>query len=94
MQPVLFTNGQLFSPHAASPADSVYVEDGVIRAIGKTAELRLQLAGRDYRTVDWDGGCVLPGLVSGVYNAASTSRDNAGSIRNSSAPLTISPDDP
>ncbi|MGY5343309.1 amidohydrolase [Paenibacillus glucanolyticus] len=63
MQPVLFTNGQLFSPHAASPADSVYVEDGVIRAIGKTAELRLQLAGRDYRTVDWDGGCVLPGLV-------------------------------
>jgi predicted amidohydrolase YtcJ len=63
VQPILFTNGNLFSPHAASSADSIYVEDGIIRAIGSSAELRLQLADRHYRTVDWDGACVLPGLV-------------------------------
>lgn len=63
MQPVLFTNGNLFLPHSASTADSIYVEDGIIRAIGSAADLRLQLADRKYRTVDWDGAFVLPGLV-------------------------------
>ncbi|RAR44158.1 amidohydrolase [Paenibacillus sp. MDMC362] len=63
MQPVLFTNGNLFLPHSASTADSIYVEDGIIRAIGSAADLRLQLADRKYRTVDWDGAFVLSGLV-------------------------------
>ncbi|MFB4324186.1 amidohydrolase [Priestia sp. BR_2] len=63
MEPVLFTNGLLYSPHAATTADSIYVEDGIIRAMGSAAELRLQLSGRDYRTVDWEGAFVLPGLV-------------------------------
>ncbi len=63
MQPVLFTNGLLYSPHAATTADSIYVEDGIIRAMGSAAELRLQLSGRDYQTVDWEGAFVLPGLV-------------------------------
>ena len=39
------------------------MEDGIIRAIGSAADLRLQLADRRYRTVDWDGAFVLPGLV-------------------------------
>lgn len=63
MQPVLFTNGLLFLPDSASTADSIFVEDGIIRAIGSADELRLQLAGKPYQTVDWDGAFVLPGLV-------------------------------
>ena len=39
------------------------MEDGIIRAIGSAAELRHQLAGKPYRTVDWDGAFILPGLV-------------------------------
>jgi len=63
----LFINGriQALEPTGLSEkeADAVYVENGRIRAIGRTAELKLQLAGRAVRTVDWEGAVVLPGLT-------------------------------
>lgn len=43
--------------------DAVYVEQGVIKAIGTQRELRLQLGARAYNIVDVQGGVVLPGLV-------------------------------
>lgn len=63
MKPVLFMNGKLWTRQSPTAADAVFVEDGVIRAIGSAADLRLQLAGKDYRIVDWEGAWVLPGLV-------------------------------
>lgn len=62
----LFINGKwtsLVQMGALNAADAVYIEEGRIKAIGRKEELRLQLTGRDYLTVDWDGAIVLPGLV-------------------------------
>lgn len=63
MPSVLFKNGKLRVQGMKEQPDAVYVEKGRIRAIGKSADLELQLAARDYRTVDWDGAVVLPGLA-------------------------------
>ncbi|AKG34038.1 amidohydrolase [Paenibacillus durus] len=62
MPGILFTNGRGIQD-ARAGANSIYTENGIIAAIGTKRELQLQLAGRDYRTVDWDGGYVLPGLA-------------------------------
>ncbi len=62
MSAVLFVRGNLFMTESAA-ADSVYVENGIIRAIGTASELELQLSGRPYAKVDWNGAQVLPGLV-------------------------------
>ncbi|MFH0071187.1 amidohydrolase, partial [Peribacillus sp. NPDC056705] len=60
----MYTHGRLFQQSPGSLGiDSIYVEDGKIKAIGSAAELRLQLTGKSYNTVDWDGAYVLPGLV-------------------------------
>lgn len=62
MTATLFKNGILpFSSHPGS--DAVFVENGKISAVGKGRELSLQLAGRDYDVIDWDGAYVLPGLT-------------------------------
>ncbi|UQZ35853.1 amidohydrolase [Paenibacillus sp. PK3_47] len=62
MSATLFKNGILpFHSHQA--ADAVYVENGVIAAVGESSELALQLSGTSYSTVDWDGAYVLPGLT-------------------------------
>ncbi|MGV7117346.1 amidohydrolase [Paenibacillus kyungheensis] len=64
MSGTLFTHGKFaFSSHLPAEADAVYIENGIISAIGTTQELSLQLSGKDYRQVDWDGAYVLPGLV-------------------------------
>ena len=74
MNKVLFKNGYMLHPgtsritesSAAGPgavSTAVYVENGIIAAVGGTRELELQLSGRSYRTVDWGGGYVMPGLV-------------------------------
>lgn len=47
----------------AIQADAVYVEQGIIKAIGSRAEIRLQLGDKAYSIIDLDGGVVLPGLV-------------------------------
>ncbi|QWU17797.1 hypothetical protein SAMN04487895_105215 [Paenibacillus sophorae] len=62
MSVILFTNGRGIQSAQAAP-DSIYSENGIITAIGTKRELKLQLAGRDYATVDWEGGYVLPGLA-------------------------------
>lgn len=63
MPGTLFINGQFsFGPDEIHP-DAVFVEDGIIRAIGSAQELKLQLAKKDYRTVDWEGAFILPGLA-------------------------------
>ncbi|MCL6458737.1 MAG: amidohydrolase [Gorillibacterium sp.] len=63
MAGILFKNGSfLRTPHSRR-SDAVYVDGGVIQAIGPTRELILQLTSKEYQTVDWDGGYVLPGLV-------------------------------
>lgn len=62
----LFINGKLKIPaDVGQPAnaDAVYVEEGRIKAIGRTDELKLQLGARKLQTVDWEGAVVLPGLV-------------------------------
>ncbi|WP_058301258.1 amidohydrolase [Gorillibacterium timonense] len=53
------------SPFAEKSEESisVYCENGIIRAVGSDRELSLQLAGRDIRRIDLDGGYVLPGLT-------------------------------
>ncbi|OBZ11969.1 hydrolase [Bacillus sp. FJAT-27264] len=61
MTTILYKNGKLPSRHGA--ADAIVAENGVITAVGKGKELSLQLAGRSYSTVDWEGAHVLPGLV-------------------------------
>ncbi|WP_036644901.1 amidohydrolase family protein, partial [Paenibacillus sp. oral taxon 786] len=67
MTGTLFINGRIQtleqSGLSEKEADAIYVENGRIRAIGRTAELKLQLAGRAVRTVDWEGAVVLPGLT-------------------------------
>ncbi|MFB5673259.1 amidohydrolase [Paenibacillus terreus] len=65
MSLTLFQNGKLaFSSLTGfSKEAGVIVENGKIIAIGQTDELKLQLSGRSYRTVDWEGAYVLPGLV-------------------------------
>ncbi|MFP4978806.1 amidohydrolase [Paenibacillus sp. CN-4] len=62
MEGTLFINGRLPGPEFGG-ADAVYTENGIIRTLGSTAELKLQLSGQDYRTVDWAGAAVLPGLA-------------------------------
>ncbi|WP_379132962.1 amidohydrolase [Paenibacillus sp. sgz500958] len=62
MTATLFTNGVLPSSSKIA-GDAIYVENGRIAAIGDGRELALQLSGKPYHTVDWDGGYVLPGLV-------------------------------
>lgn len=64
MSGTLYTHGKFaFSPQLPTGADAVYIEKGIITAIGTTQELSLQLAGKDYQRVDWDGAYVLPGLT-------------------------------
>jgi len=63
MQGTLFKNGRLGLGAADGEPDGVYVENGIIRAIGTARELELQLTGRSYETVDWNGAHVLPGLT-------------------------------
>ncbi|GIO38622.1 amidohydrolase [Paenibacillus antibioticophila] len=61
----LYINGKwtrLIDDEALNAADAVYVEEGRIKAIGRKEDLKLQLAGRHVRTVDWEGAVVLPGL--------------------------------
>ncbi|WP_231584324.1 amidohydrolase [Paenibacillus dauci] len=64
MPGTLFINGR-FNQLTGLPvgADAIYSENGYIRTIDSTDELRLQLTGKDYTTVDWQGNWVLPGLV-------------------------------
>lgn len=59
----LFINGNFSFQSTSSTFNSVLVQDGVILAIGDIEELKLQLSGKDYRTVDLGGAYVLPGLV-------------------------------
>ncbi|GGA38584.1 amidohydrolase [Paenibacillus physcomitrellae] len=63
MTAVLFKNGifPLAADHQS--ANAIYVENGRIKAIGQASDLELQLSGRLYQTVDWEGAYVLPGLV-------------------------------
>ena len=63
MSGILFKNG--FFPYDAkhAQADAIYVENGIIQAIGRSAELSLQLSGKSVRIVDWAGAYVTPGLV-------------------------------
>lgn len=63
MSGVLFTNGRFGQGSPLAEGDAFYVEEGIIQAIGNSHTLRLQLAGLDYRTVDWEGAWVLPGLA-------------------------------
>ncbi|AWB43996.1 amidohydrolase [Paenibacillus sp. CAA11] len=61
----LFINGK-FPPGIANThtqVDAVYVEDGMIREIGRAADLKLQLSSQTYRIIDWNGAYVLPGLA-------------------------------
>ncbi|MCQ4085933.1 amidohydrolase [Saccharibacillus sp. JS10] len=60
---ILFKNGILKSSNSAETANAVYVENGIIRQIGTAHELQLQLSGRSYQTVDWNGAYVHTGLV-------------------------------
>lgn len=60
---ILFKHGRLGLGAAEGGADAVYTENGIIRAIGESRELELQLTGRTYETVDWAGAYVLPGLT-------------------------------
>ncbi len=64
MTRTLYINGH-FRPESGVPAvtEAIYAEDGIIRATGSRDDLKLQLSGQSYTTVDWDGGYVLPGLV-------------------------------
>ncbi len=91
MNATLYLNGNLRFPAPEGPdarllssaADAVYVENGIIRAVGPGAELKLQLTGRDYRTVDWDGAYVLPGLTDshmhlGMYGLKRSMLDFTG----------------
>lgn len=68
MTTVLYKNGKLPALHGA--ADAILSENGVITAIGSSRELSLQLAGRDYTTVDWEGAYVLPGLADAHLHLA------------------------
>lgn len=62
MTATLFKNGVL--PFRSQPGDNaVYVEDGRMTALGEGRDLALQLSGREYNVVDWDGAYVLPGLT-------------------------------
>lgn len=65
MSLTLFKNGKLAFPVPTGfgKEDGIIVENGKIIAIGQTDDLKLQLSGRSYRTVDWEGAYVLPGLV-------------------------------
>nr|WP_138494277.1 amidohydrolase [Paenibacillus pinistramenti] len=51
------------NPSNSVPSNSIYVENGIIKAIGPASELELQLSGQAYSTIDWEGAYVLPGLV-------------------------------
>lgn len=69
MTSILFENGR-FSDSAANNGsatgkaiNAIYVENGRIRSVENSAELKLQLSGRDYETVDWNGAYVLSGLT-------------------------------
>ncbi|OWA36979.1 hydrolase [Saccharibacillus sp. O16] len=62
-QGILFKHGRLNLGAIPGDADGVYVEQGIIRAIGNTRDLEMQLTGRSYETVDWEGAYVLPGLT-------------------------------
>ncbi|GGN95741.1 amidohydrolase [Saccharibacillus kuerlensis] len=62
-QGILFKNGRIGLKAVQGRTDAVYTENGVIRAVGTAKELELQLSGREYGIVDWDGAFVLPGLV-------------------------------
>lgn len=59
----LFKNGRIGLHTTPNGPNAVYTENGFIRAVGTTSELELQLSGRDYKTVDWNGAYVLPGLT-------------------------------
>lgn len=59
----LFINGRFLQGSQFAEGSAIYVEEGVIQAIGDGGQLRLQLSGRSYRTVDWEGASVLPGLA-------------------------------
>ncbi|MDP4095544.1 amidohydrolase [Paenibacillus sp. P96] len=67
MSLTLFTNGRLAQGSSLTSFsidnDAVIAEHGKILAVGQTDELKLQLSGRRYRTVDWEGAYVLPGLT-------------------------------
>ncbi|AIQ17009.1 hydrolase [Paenibacillus sp. FSL H7-0357] len=62
MTATLFKNGVL-PFRSQSGDDAVYVEHGRITAVGEGRYLALQLSGREYNVVDWDGAYVLPGLT-------------------------------
>lgn len=62
MASILFKNG-VFSFSSTAGANAAYVENGIILALGNTAELKQELTGRTYIEVDWDGAYVLPGLT-------------------------------
>ncbi|WP_310549759.1 amidohydrolase [Paenibacillus glufosinatiresistens] len=74
MAGTLYANGRLYGYPDDGPGRllSVYTEEGRIAAIGSEEELRLQLAGRSYGTVDWEGAAVLPGLVDAHMHLAMT----------------------
>jgi predicted amidohydrolase YtcJ len=64
MKGLLFSNGTIASINPNNDTiDAIYVEDGKIQAIGTSSELRLQLATKDYQTIDLQGSYILPGLV-------------------------------
>ncbi|WP_018887874.1 amidohydrolase [Paenibacillus massiliensis] len=62
MTKTLYINGHLYG-RATDEPQAIVVQDGKIEAIGGQKELMLQLSGRHYEIVDWQGGYVLPGLV-------------------------------
>ncbi|WP_223070387.1 amidohydrolase [Paenibacillus caui] len=63
MSSLLFVNGIFSFNSGEENSDAVYVENGMIRAVGRSADLKLELAGKGIKIVDWGGSYVLPGLV-------------------------------
>ncbi|KAF4981387.1 hypothetical protein FZEAL_2817 [Fusarium zealandicum] len=67
----LFVNGKILTRAEAGLADeptfaeSMYVKDGIIQAIGTQEELSAQYTGEDVVTRDLKGQTVLPGFVDG-----------------------------
>ncbi|WP_240511874.1 amidohydrolase [Paludifilum halophilum] len=64
MEKTIFFNGRFTTLEPSQPrAEAIYVENGWIRGVGSTQEIRLQFGGPDVRRVDLDGGFAYPGLV-------------------------------
>lgn len=57
---LLITNGRVVLPDCVLEAAGIYMEDGIIQQVGKSANFTAQRADT---VIDADGGYILPGLV-------------------------------